>query len=218
MADSRLPPFSFTQSSSITLGAKRGFIASNTTITTNANNGAILSQNSRENVIKKARGRPKGSKNKPKPPVIIKENNETLMESILIEIPPGRDIVEPLIKLALSRQARIIVLSGSGLVSEVSFVHPVTRASGIPIEGVFRMTSFSGTFATPKTDLYPPQFTTTTSPNSHFSIFLTGNEGKVFGGFVGGRVIAAGAVLISAALVKNPTFDRLGINADLNQH
>ncbi|XP_058746777.1 AT-hook motif nuclear-localized protein 17-like [Vicia villosa] len=211
----RRPPFSLTQNSSITLGTKRGFIASNTTTITTTNNGGILSQNLRENPIKKPRGRPKGSKNRPKPPVIIKENNETLMESILIEIPPGRDIVEPLIKLALSRQARIIVLSGSGLVSEVSFLHPVTRASGIPLEGVFRMTSFYGTFASANTDRFRPQFTSPNSPNSHFSIFLCGNQGKVFGGVVGGRVIAAGAVLISAALVKNPTFDRLGINATL---
>ncbi|XP_050907649.1 AT-hook motif nuclear-localized protein 17 isoform X1 [Lathyrus oleraceus] len=173
MADNRRPPFSLTQSSSIALGIKRGFVASNTTITT-TNNGGILSQNSREVVTKKPRGRPKGSKNKPKPPVFIKESTETLLESILIEIPSGRDIVEPLIKLALSRQARIIVLSGSGLISEVNFLHPVTRTSG--------------------------------------------NQGKVFGGVVGGRVIAAGTVLISAALVKNPTFDRLGINADRNQH
>lgn len=217
MADNRRPPFSLTQSSSIALGIKRGFVASNTTITT-TNNGGILSQNSREVVTKKPRGRPKGSKNKPKPPVFIKESTETLLESILIEIPSGRDIVEPLIKLALSRQARIIVLSGSGLISEVNFLHPVTRTSGIPIEGVFPMTSFFGTFSSANTDRFPSQFIGTSSLNSHFSIFLSGNQGKVFGGVVGGRVIAAGTVLISAALVKNPTFDRLGINVDRNQH
>ncbi|CAK8538658.1 unnamed protein product [Lathyrus sativus] len=140
------------------------------------------------------------------------------MESIHIEIPSRRDTIEPLIKLALSRQTRLIVLSDSGLVSEVNFLYPVICASGIPIERMFRMTSFFGTFVGANTDHFSAHFASTSSPNSHFSIFLSGNEGKVFGEIVGRRVIAASAVFSVAALVKNPTFDRLDINADRNQH
>ena len=160
---------------------------------------------------KKPRGRPIGSKNKAKAPIIVKENTDNLMEFIAIEIPKDNDVVETLINLSLSRQAGITVLSASGLVSNVTFLHPVLRTPNFPTEGTYKMTSLFGTYMNATYGRVPPQLIVEPACSS-FSIYVNANCGNnVFGGIVGGKVKAAGVVFITAALLKNPEFHRVDV-------
>jgi hypothetical protein len=160
---------------------------------------------------KKPRGRPIGSKNRAKTPIIVKENIDNLVELISIEIPKGNDVVETLINLSLYRQAGITVLSAYGLVSNVMLLHPISRVPNFPIEGTYQMTSLHGTYMKATHDRVPPQLIAEPSFSS-FSIYMNANCGNyVFGGIVAGKVKAAGAVFITAALLKNPEFHRVAV-------
>ncbi|XP_058746773.1 AT-hook motif nuclear-localized protein 28-like [Vicia villosa] len=133
------------------------------------------------------------------------------MEHIVIEIPQGRDVVKSLINLARSRQAGLTVLSGSGLVSDVTFLFPETRVIGFPVEGPFNIISLTGTYINPYICQASPSLLNIASSNSYFSIFVSnGDEGHVYGGIVKGKIMAASKVLITAALIKNPNFHRFG--------
>jgi hypothetical protein len=131
------------------------------------------------------------------------------MEPILIKIAAGNDVVETLINLAQRREAGIVILSGSGLVTDVT-IHKLESDSLDVIEGLSNMTSLSGYFIVDGGFLPPPTMNIV-SPFSSFSICLSDSRGQVFGGKIGGKVKAAGAVLVTAAFILNPTFHRFGV-------
>lgn len=157
---------------------------------------------------KRPKGRPKGSKNKPKPPSIIRVEPETYMEPILIEIPAGEDVVESIIKTAWRHQADISVLRGYGLVSGVTLLDSGSQDSPFTIRGDCQMISLSGTYVYPNSDRVPSEFIVDPDCSS-FSIHLSGNHGQVFGGVVGGKVIASSVVMITATLLRKPKFYRV---------
>jgi hypothetical protein len=160
---------------------------------------------------KKPRGRPVGSKNRAKAPIIVNENTDNHMELISIEIPKGNDVVETLINLSVYRQAGITVLHAYGLVSNVTILHPISRIPNFPFEGTYQMTSLFGTYMNVSHGRVPPQLIAGPACSS-FSIYMNANCGNyVFGGIVGGKVKAAGAVFITAALLKNPEFHRVAV-------
>jgi len=227
-------------SSPVTVGTNIGYMVSNpTTITTTTNNtnamlmmppppptltltqplcgrSVDLPQDPREDHTgsssKKTRGRPKGAKNKPKPvSTVTNENTDILMEPFLIDIPSGKDVMETLINLARCQQAGITVLSGFGLISEATLLEPMPCARSFCIKGLFQMTSLSGTYINANGVNVPPRFMRTNPTYSSFSIILSGANGQVFGGIVGGNVKAAGVVSITATLFKKPSFHRMGV-------
>jgi len=222
--------------SPVTVGTNVGYMASNPTTTiptiNNTNDNLMmptltptqplcgrsvdLPQDPREDPTpsssKKTRGRPKGSKNKPKPvPITANENTAILMEPFLIEVPTGKDVMETLINLARSQQVGITVLSGFGLISDVTLLEPMPCVPPFCIKGLFHMTSLSGTYINADGVNVPPRFMRTNPTYSSFSIILSGHNGQVFGGIVGGNIKAAGVVRITATLFKKPSFHRMGV-------
>ncbi|KAL5076360.1 hypothetical protein RYX36_015344 [Vicia faba] len=166
-----------------------------------------LSQNPKEEITKKRKGRPQGSRNKPKSRIIIEENTEALAEVVTIKICVGEDIVETLVNYAIRRQVDIVVSRGFGLVCNVTLLDPVSCVPLLPIEGPLHMTSLFGTYVNPNCECVPSQFIAN-PPCSSFTIYFSGINGHVFGGVVGGKVIAAGIIFINATLVKKTTFHR----------
>lgn len=73
-----------------------------------ANDGATIE------VVRRPRGRPPGSKNKPKPPVIITRDAEPSMSPYILEIPTGVDIINSITKFCRKRNMGLCVLNGSG--------------------------------------------------------------------------------------------------------
>ncbi|KAG6590167.1 AT-hook motif nuclear-localized protein 17, partial [Cucurbita argyrosperma subsp. sororia] len=161
-----------------------------------------LLSSSVETVGKKPRGRPPGSKNKPKPPIVITKENESAMKPVVIEISAGNDVVESLLHFARKRHVGFTILSGSGSVSNVTLRHPMSHSTSLSLHGPFSLVSLSGSFLGNTTPFSSPS-------SSSFGICLAGAQGQVFGGIVGGKVTAASLVVVVAATFINPVFHRL---------
>lgn len=157
-------------------------------------------------VVRRPRGRPPGSKNKPKPPVIITREPEPAMSPYILEVPGGNDVVEALSRFCRRRNMGICVLTGTGTVANVTLRQPsTTPGTTITFHGRFDILSISATFL-PQTTSYPV-------PNS-FTISLAGPQGQIVGGIVAGGLVAAGTVFVVAASFNNPSYHRLQVEEE----
>ncbi|KAI3743896.1 hypothetical protein L1987_56963 [Smallanthus sonchifolius] len=77
---------------------------------------------------RRPRGRPAGSKNKPKPPIIITRDSANALRSHVMEVANGCDIQESISSFATRRQRGVCILSGSFLPPPAS-----PAASGLTI-------------------------------------------------------------------------------------
>ncbi|KAJ9166481.1 hypothetical protein P3X46_021229 [Hevea brasiliensis] len=154
-------------------------------------------------VVRRPRGRPPGSKNKPKPPVIITRDAEPAMSPYILEVPGGSDVVETISRFCRRKNIGICVLTGSGTVANVTLRQPsATPGSIITFHGRFDILSISATFL-PHAVPYPV-------PNT-FTISLAGPQGQIVGGLVAGSLVAAGTVYVIAATFDNPIYHRLPV-------
>ncbi|KAK4278871.1 hypothetical protein QN277_016652 [Acacia crassicarpa] len=164
--------------------------------------------------IRKPKGRPPGSKNKPKPEIM----DEQALKHAIIEIPAGCDVVEELIKFAEIHNVGLTVLSGSGSVTNVTLSHTLSNnAPSLTLNGTFVMLSLSGTYVKTQncsSSSLPPNPSSfpgvVSSPGfSCFTMCLAGTKGEIFGGVIAGKIIAASLVVVVAALYKKPMFHRV---------
>ncbi|MBA0780839.1 hypothetical protein Gotri_004894, partial [Gossypium trilobum] len=127
---------------------------------------------------RRPRGRPPGSKNKPKPPVVITKESPNSLRSHVLEIASGSDIAECIANFAQRRHCGVSVLSGSGVVINVTLRQPAAPSGVITLHGRFEILSLSGVFLpTPS----PPGATGIT-------VYLAGGQGQVVGGSVVGKL------------------------------
>lgn len=155
-------------------------------------------------VARRPRGRPPGSKNKPKPPVIITRESANTLRAHILEIGSGCDVFESVATYARKRQRGICVLSGSGTVNNVSLRQPPAVGSVVTLHGRFEILSLSGSFLPPPA---PPGATSLT-------IYLGGGQGQVVGGNVVGALIASGPVIVIAASFTNVAYERLPLDEE----
>ncbi|CAN4121281.1 unnamed protein product [Withania somnifera] len=154
---------------------------------------------------RRPRGRPPGSKNKPKPPVIITRDTPNALRSHVLEVSTDADIMESISNYARRRGRGVCVLSGSGTVANVSIRQPASPAgSVVTLHGRFEILSLSGTVLPPPA---PPG-------SSGISIFLSGGQGQVVGGSVVGPLMASGPVVLMAASFANAVFERLPLEEE----
>ncbi|KAJ3687988.1 hypothetical protein LUZ61_017152 [Rhynchospora tenuis] len=146
---------------------------------------------------RKPRGRPPGSKNKPKPPVVITRESETAMRPVILELASGCDIVATLSAFSLRRRLAVSVLSGTGAVSNVTIRHPSSPNSNIALHGRFELLSLTGTILLPTPS-------STNGPNTGFAILVGGPQGQVIGGTVAGPLMTADTVMIMGAVYSAP--------------
>ncbi|XP_047338970.1 AT-hook motif nuclear-localized protein 22-like [Impatiens glandulifera] len=150
-------------------------------------------------VLRRPRGRPSGSKNKPKPPIIITRDSPNALRSHVMEVANGCDVIESVSIFATRRQRGICVLSGSGTVANVTLKQPASPGAVVALHGRFEILSLSGSFLPPPA---PPAA-------SSLTIYLAGGQGQVVGGTVVGPLIASGPVIIMAASFGNAAYERL---------
>ncbi|CAG7907905.1 unnamed protein product [Brassica rapa] len=153
-------------------------------------------------VMRRPRGRPAGSKNKPKPPVIVTRESANTLRAHILEVGSGCDVFECISTYARRRQRGICVLSGTGTVTNVSIRQPTAAGSVVTLRGTFEILSLSGSFLPPPA---PPGATSLT-------IFLAGAQGQVVGGNVVGELVAAGPVMVMAASFTNVAYERLPLD------
>ncbi|KAB5538781.1 hypothetical protein DKX38_016314 [Salix brachista] len=148
---------------------------------------------------RRPRGRPAGSKNKPKPPIVITKESPNSLRSHVMEISSGSDIVESIATFSHRRHRGVSILSGSGIVNNVTLRQPAAPGGVITLHGRFEILSLSGSFLPAPS---PPGATGLT-------VYLAGGQGQVVGGTVMGELIAAGPVMVIAATFSNATYERL---------
>lgn len=150
--------------------------------------------------MRRPRGRPPGSKNKPKPPIIVTRDSPNALRSHLLEVAPGSDVVDSVTHFARRRGRGVCVLSGTGSVTNVNLRQPAAPAGSVmTLHGRFEILSLTGTALPPPA---PPGA-------GGLTIFLAGGQGQVVGGSVVGPLIASGPVVLMAASFANAVFDRL---------
>jgi predicted DNA-binding protein with PD1-like motif len=157
---------------------------------------------------RRPRGRPPGSKNKPKPPVVVTRESPNAMRSHVLEIASGADIVEAIASFSRRRQRGVSVLSGSGAVTNVTLRQPAgTGAPAVALRGRFEILSLSGAFLPAPA---PPGAT-------GLAVYLAGGQGQVVGGSVMGELLASGPVMVIAATFGNATYERLPLDQDAEE-
>ncbi|KAG8093995.1 hypothetical protein GUJ93_ZPchr0012g19991 [Zizania palustris] len=154
-------------------------------------------------VIRRPRGRPAGSKNKPKPPVIITRDSASALRAHVLEVASGCDVVDSVASFARRRQVGVCVLSGTGSVTNVSIRQPgVGPGAVFSLAGRFDILSLSGSFLPAPA---PPSATGLT-------VYVSGGQGQLVGGTVAGPLIAVGPVVIMAASFGNAAYERLPLD------
>ncbi|EXB52668.1 hypothetical protein L484_022445 [Morus notabilis] len=155
-------------------------------------------------ITRRPRGRPAGSKNKPKPPIIITRDSANALRSHVMEIANACDVMDSMSAFARRRQRGICVLSGTGTVTNVTLRQPASPGAVVSLHGRFEILSLSGSFLPPPA---PPAA-------SGLTIYLAGGQGQVVGGSVVGPLMASGPVVIMAASFGNAAYERLPLEEE----
>ncbi|XP_009775204.2 AT-hook motif nuclear-localized protein 20-like, partial [Nicotiana sylvestris] len=152
---------------------------------------------------RRPRGRPSGSKNKPKPPIFVTRDSPNALRSHVMEVAGGTDVADSIAQFARRRQRGVCVLSGNGSVANVTLRQP--SAPGVVVlQGRFEILSLTGAFLPGPA---PPGSTGLT-------VYLAGGQGQVVGGSVVGPLVSAGPVMIIAATFSNATYERLPLEEE----
>ncbi|CDO99972.1 unnamed protein product [Coffea canephora] len=157
-----------------------------------------------EVATRRPRGRPPGSKNKPKPPIFVTRDSPNALRSHVMEVANGSDIAESIAQFARRRQRGVCVLSASGTVTNVTLRQPSAPGAVMALHGRFEILSLTGAFLPGPA---PPGATGLT-------IYLAGGQGQVVGGSVVGSLVASGPVMVIASTFSNATYERLPIEED----
>ncbi|CAL9127017.1 AT-hook motif nuclear-localized protein 26 [Musa acuminata AAA Group] len=154
---------------------------------------------------RRPRGRPRGSKNKPKPPVIVTRESPNALRSHVFEVGSGAGIMDTIATFALRRRRGVAILSARGAVTDVKLRQPdAPPGSVVALPGRFEILSLSGAF------LPAPAPSGATS----LSAYLARGQGRVVGGSVVGELVASGPVVIIAATFANVIYERLPLPDD----
>ncbi|GAB4835281.1 hypothetical protein Ancab_000190 [Ancistrocladus abbreviatus] len=157
---------------------------------------------------RKPRGRPPGSKNKPKPPIYVTRETEPSLKTQQLEISSGSDIVEMVQKFARKNQVGVNVINGFGSISNVVLKHPI-HSQTITLSGTFDLLNVSGTFLGFSTCNSIEKSSSCGSHTHSLAVFLGGTGGQVYGGTVVGKLLAASNVVLNASTFTNYEFHRL---------
>ncbi|PPD72256.1 hypothetical protein GOBAR_DD30856 [Gossypium barbadense] len=111
--------------------------------------GKELSIHGEGETNRRPRGRPAGSKNKPKPPIIITRDSANALRTHVMEIGDGCDIVESVSTFARRRQRGVCIMSGTGNVTNVTLRQPASAGAIVSLHGRFEILSLSGSFLPP---------------------------------------------------------------------
>jgi len=153
---------------------------------------------------RRPRGRPAGSKNKPKPPIFVTRDSPNALRSHVMEVAGGADVADAIAQFSRRRQRGVCVLSGAGTVANVALRQPSAPGAVVALHGRFEILSLTGTFLPGPA---PPGSTGLT-------VYLAGGQGQVVGGSVVGSLIAAGPVMVIASTFANATYERLPLDEE----
>ncbi|KAK6156214.1 hypothetical protein DH2020_010462 [Rehmannia glutinosa] len=150
---------------------------------------------------RRPRGRPAGSKNKPKPPVLVTRDSPNALRSHVLEVASGSDVAECVAQFARKRQRGVCVLSANGTVTNVTIRQPLAPGAVVDLQGRFEILSVTGAV------LPGPGSTGLT-------VYLAGGQGQVVGGSVVGSLVAVGPVMVIASTFSTAAYERLPLEEE----
>ncbi|BAT99919.1 hypothetical protein LR48_Vigan06g056600 [Vigna angularis] len=150
---------------------------------------------------KRTRGRPMGSKNKPKLTLVIDQDNEHSQKPIFIQIPKNSDVIEALIQFAYDYQISITVQSASGSIMNVTLRGSESITSTFISHGPFTLVSLIGTCI--NNNSCTVSSLSNLDIDCFFNISFCSNIGQSFIGVVGGKVIGGNDVVVAATVSNN---------------
>lgn len=150
-------------------------------------------------LLRRPRGRPPGSRNKPKPPVFVTRDSNN-MSPYVLELPGGVDIVDSTARFCGKRSVGLCLLSANGAVANVTLRQPSPGAT-VTFHGRFDILSISAT-------VLPPGATAAAAAGP-FAVTVAGPQGQVVGGHVVGPLVSAGTIYLVGVNFTNPSFHRL---------
>ncbi|XP_022873732.1 AT-hook motif nuclear-localized protein 20-like [Olea europaea var. sylvestris] len=95
---------------------------------------------------RRPRGRPAGSKNKPKPPIFVTRDSPNALRSHVMEVAGGADVAKSIAQFSRRHQRGVCVLSGSGSVANVTIKQPTEPGAAVALPGRFEILSLTGAF------------------------------------------------------------------------
>ncbi|CAJ1961173.1 unnamed protein product [Sphenostylis stenocarpa] len=152
-------------------------------------------------IMRRPRGRPRGSKNKPKSALLMTRDTPNVIESHIIEIPGGTNITKSLIQFARRKERGYCVLSATGNIRNATLQQSLIPDTVMTVEGEMQILSLSGSFLAGAT---PPDL----------SVHLAGGKGQVVGGKVVGPLVASGTVIVILGAFCSAAFERLPIEGE----
>ncbi|TKY61754.1 AT-hook motif nuclear-localized protein 17 [Spatholobus suberectus] len=173
----------------------------------------ISSSHQKSSPSKKTCGRPLGSKNKPKPPLVINQGSEEALKPILIEVPNNSDVIETVVQFARRYQVSITMLSVSGSISNVTLCHTLSDTFAFTIYGPFTLISLTGTYLNNSSCAASSSLSSSSNLNlCSFRISFSSISGQSFIGVVGEKAMAANEVTVVATTFKNSQIHKVGIS------
>ncbi|XP_014519651.1 AT-hook motif nuclear-localized protein 17-like [Vigna radiata var. radiata] len=151
--------------------------------------------------LKRTRGRPLGSKNKPKLTLPINQNNEHDEKPIFIQIPKNSDVIETLIKFARDYKISITVRSASGSILNATLRDNQYGTSTFIVHGPFTLVSLTGTCI--HNNSSGVSLSSNVDLSCFFNISFCSNSGQSFIGIVGGKVMAGDNVVLTITVFRN---------------
>jgi len=151
--------------------------------------------------LKRARGRPIGSKNKPKLTLVINPKSEHAQKPIFIQIPRNSDIIEALVRFARDYQISITVQSASGSILNAILRDSQSGTSTFVVHGPFTLVSLTGTYI--NNNPYAASLSSSLDLDCSFNISFCSNLGQSFMEVVGGKVIAGDDVVATATIFND---------------
>ncbi|KAK7333950.1 hypothetical protein VNO80_30731 [Phaseolus coccineus] len=120
---------------------------------------------------------------------------------VIMKVPSGCDIIESIFDVARRNQTSLAIQSVFGTVASVTLRKTANVVPAIVAYGPFNILSLTGCY------FYDNQYTlfseATPPPSFFFGIHFSTSHGRVFGGNVGGRVIAYKEVILTILTFKN---------------
>jgi predicted DNA-binding protein with PD1-like motif len=142
-------------------------------------------------VTPRPRGRPKGSRNKPKAPLSGIREIPNTPKCHAFEIPSGVDVGKTLETFARRHQLGVFILSGTGMVSNVTLRRPAAPAGMVTYAGPLQIISLSGAFL----------HNTENQEATGMTVCLADVQGVIVAGSVVGSLVAFGHVFVMAGTV-----------------
>ncbi|XP_058759728.1 AT-hook motif nuclear-localized protein 29-like [Vicia villosa] len=142
-------------------------------------------------VVRRPRGRPVGSKNKPKTPIIVTCENPNALCPHVLEITDGADVLKSLFDYARRQLRGVSILNGNGVVTHARLRQPTGRV--ITLQGNFEILSIFGT-------IFPPP---TPEMVGGLRVHLSGTKGHMIEGSVIPPLMASGPVTLTAVSFAN---------------